>query len=276
MERNSRRAQPRSQKPCGCKMSAERGGETGQQALAEDLTMIKNEIWNRAKDAAKKADGDVEELGLLIQEHPWLPKHWGPLALMEGRSGQERGTLLMLAAWEDRWNPTAMLAPLSDVRALDILGESPLFYAVLCGNKPMRQKMVEALAPHADLGAGSEYRAKKSAAMMAVERYQSETADIILSLMTSADMGHRCEKGANIWHYMCRSSDAELSWIDMIEQKPGMLLLLDVEDNEGETPRSLARKRGDDFGAGLLAKAEAMEMAEAIGEAVSVGSKRRL
>ena len=236
--------------------------------------MLENKIWTRAVKVARGVNGDAEELAALVRDHPWLPKHLGPWGARVQR--EQIGTLLLAAAWADHSDAVAMLAPLSDVRALDFLGESALFYAVLCGSDQARQKMVETLAPYADLGAGSRYRLNKSAAMMAVERHLSETEDVTLSLMTSADMEHRCKKGANVWHYICRSSYAELSWIDMVEKKPSILLLLDVEDNEGETPRSLASKRGDDFGAGLLAKAEAIEMRAAIGEAVSVRSGRRL
>ena len=236
--------------------------------------MLENKIWTQAVKVARGVNGDAEKLASLVRENPWLPKHWGPLGAMVRR--QQSGTLLLAAAWDDHADAVAMLAPLSDVRALDCLGDSALFYALLCEKNEKRQKMVEALAPYADLGGGSKDRANKIPAIISLERGQSATAGLIFSLMTSGQMERRCDRGANVWHYICRSSDAELSWIDMIEQKPGAALLLDVEDDEGETPRSLARKRSDEFGARLLAKAEAVEIGLAIAKAAGEKKRSRL
>ena len=238
--------------------------------------MLENKIWTQAVNAVRDVNGDAEELASLVRENPWLPKHWGPFDKEVAGRDQEDTTLLMVAAWEDCGDAAAFLAPISDVRALDAQGESAIFYAVLCKNDQERQKMVEALARYADLGARSRYRLNKSAAMVSVERKQSATARFLLSQMTSEQMERQCGRGANIWHYICRFWSAELSWIDMIEQKPGAALLLDVEDSEGATPRNLASKRGDEFGARLLAKAEAMEMNAMIGEAASVKNRPRL
>ena len=243
------------------------------QAQEENLKVLENKIWTRAVQVAHGVNGDAKELAALVRDHPWLPKHLGPL----GPLGREKsGTLLIAAAWADHSDAVAMLGPVSNIRALDEFGESALFYAVLCDEDDKRQKMVEALAAYADLGARSGNRLNQSPAIISVERGQPATTTFILSLMTSEQMALRCDRGANVWHYICRSWEAEVSWIDMIEQMPGAALILDIEDKEGETPRTLASKRGDEFGVRLLAKAEEMEMNALIGEAPSVKNRPRL